>query len=76
MRYAQILALSRWACSWRLAAPRRKRPVVAAASRVAVWCNGTPIYRATSEPVVKTRHGGKTPGDLSCRGTKSGPLTN
>ena len=69
MRYTQILALSALGMFLATGCTKAETPVVAAEKPVAV-VNGTPISRDVWNLYVKTRHGGKTPGDLTAEEQK------
>ena len=64
MRHTQILAISALGMLLAIGCTKAETPVDAAAKPVAV-VNGTPISRDVWNLYVKTRHGGKTPGDLT-----------
>ncbi|HEX9706299.1 MAG TPA: peptidylprolyl isomerase [Steroidobacteraceae bacterium] len=64
MRYTQILAISTLGLLLATGCTKAETPIDAAAKPVAV-VNGTPISRDVWELYVKTRHAGKTPGDLT-----------
>ncbi len=64
MRHTQILAISALGMLLAVGCTKAETPVDAAAKPVAV-VNGTPISRDVWNLYVKTRHGGKTPGDLT-----------
>lgn len=64
MRYTQILAASTLGLLLAAGCTQAETPVDAAAKPVAV-VNGTPISRDVWTLYVKTRHGGKSPGDLT-----------
>jgi peptidyl-prolyl cis-trans isomerase C len=69
MRYTQILAVSTLGLLLAAGCTKAETPVDAAAKPVAV-VNGTPISRDVWTLYVKTRHGGKSPGDLSAEEQK------
>ena len=64
MRHTQILAISTLGMLLAIGCTKAETPVDAAVKPVAV-VNGTPISRDVWNLYVKTRHGGKTPGDLT-----------
>ena len=64
MRHTQILAISALGMLLAIGCTKAETPVDATAKPVAV-VNGTPISRDVWNLYVKTRHGGKTPGDLT-----------
>ena len=64
MRHTQILAISALGMLLAIGCTKAETPVDAAVKPVAV-VNGTPISRDVWNLYVKTRHGGKTPGDLT-----------
>jgi peptidyl-prolyl cis-trans isomerase C len=64
MRHTLILAISALGMLMTVGCTKAETPVDAAAKPVAV-VNGTPITRDVWNLYVKTRHGGKTPGDLT-----------
>ncbi len=64
MRYTQILAVSTLGLLLAAGCTKAETPIDAAAKPVAV-VNGTPISRDVWALYVKTRHGGKSPGDLA-----------
>jgi len=64
MRHTQILAISALGMLLAIGCTKAETPADAAAKPVAV-VNGTPISRDVWNLYVKTRHGGKTPGDLT-----------
>ena len=64
MRQTQILALSAFGLLLMAGCTKADTPADAAAKPVAV-VNGTPISRDVWDLYVKTRHQGKTPGDLT-----------
>ena len=64
MRHTQILAISALGMLLAIGCTKAETPVDAAAKPVAV-VNGTPISRDVWNLYIKTRHGGKTPGDLT-----------
>ena len=69
MRHTQILAISALGMLSGHGCTKAETPVDAAAKPVAV-VNGTPISRDVWNLYVKTRHGGKTPGDLTAEEQK------
>jgi len=69
MRYTQILALSALGMFLATGCTKAETPAVAAVKPVAV-VNGTPISPDVWNLYVKTRHGGKTPGDLTAEEQK------
>ena len=69
MRYTQILALSALGMFLATGCTKAETPAVAAAKPVAV-VNGAPISPDVWNLYVKTRHGGKTPGDLTAEEQK------
>jgi hypothetical protein len=69
MRYTQILAASTLGLLLAAGCTKAETPVDAAAKPVAV-VNGTPISRDVWALYVKTRHGGKSPGDLTAEEQK------
>ena len=69
MRYTQILAASTLGLLLAAGCTKAETPVDAAAKPVAV-VNGTPISRDVWTLYVKTRHGGKAPGDLTAEEQK------
>ena len=64
MNYTQILAISALGMLLTVGCTKAETPADAAAQPVAV-VNGAPISRDVWNLYVKTRHGGKTPGDLT-----------
>jgi peptidyl-prolyl cis-trans isomerase C len=64
MKYSQILAVAAAGLLLASGCTKADTPADAAAKPVAV-VNGTPISREVWELFVKTRHGGKTPGQLT-----------
>lgn len=64
MRHTQILAISALGMLLAIGCTKAETPVDPAAKPVAV-VNGAPISRDVWNLYVKTRHGGKTPGDLT-----------
>jgi peptidyl-prolyl cis-trans isomerase C len=64
MRHTQILVISALGMLFAVGCTKAETPTDAAAKPVAV-VNGQPISRDVWNLYVKTRHGGKTPGDLT-----------
>ncbi len=64
MRHTQILVISALGMLLAVGCTKAETPADAAAKPVAV-VNGAPISRDVWNLYVKTRHGGKTPGDLT-----------
>lgn len=69
MRYTQILALTTLGLLLAAGCTKAETPIDAAAKPVAV-VNGTPISRDVWALYIKTRHGGKSPGDLTAEEQK------
>jgi peptidyl-prolyl cis-trans isomerase C len=69
MRYTQILAVTTLGLLLAVGCTKAETPIDAAAKPVAV-VNGTPISRDVWALYVKTRHGGKAPGDLTAEEQK------
>lgn len=69
MRHTQILVISTLGMLFMAGCTKADTPVDAAAKPVAV-VNGTPISRDVWNLYVKTRHTGKTPGDLTAEEQK------
>jgi len=64
MNYSQIFVVSALGMLLTVGCTKAETPAAAAAKPVAV-VNGKPISRDVFDLYVKTRHGGKTPGDLT-----------
>ncbi len=69
MRHTQILAITALGMMLAVGCTKAETPVDPAAKPVAV-VNGAPISRDVWNLYVKTRHGGKTPGDLTAEQQK------
>lgn len=69
MSYTQILAVSTLGLLLATGCTKAETPIDAAATPVAV-VNGTPISRDVWALYIKTRHAGKTPGDLTAEEQK------
>src|SRR5688572_6488740 len=70
MRHTQILAISTLGMLLMAGCTKADTPVVDAAAKPVAVVNGTPISRDVWTLYIKTRHGGKTPGDLSAEEQK------
>ena len=70
MRHTQILAISALGMLFMAGCTKADTPAVDAAAKPVAVVNGSPISRDVWDLYVKTRHQGKTPGDLTAEEQK------
>src|SRR6185503_11635424 len=70
MRHTQFLIISALGMLMAVGCTKAETPAADAAAKPVAVVNGTPISRDVWNLYVKTRHGGKTPGDLTAEQQK------